>query len=266
MVQHRNAGFTLVELSIVLVIIGLIVAGVLVGQDLIKAAETRATVTQFEQFNSALNTFRTKYSYLPGDVRYTKAAAFGLTQGPDPAVGNGDGSFQGWDGTDVLASTAANAANGAGERSLFWHHLSQAGLVGGAVYDGSQAVSASNEVTFPVAKTGFNVGIGIYSVVNTHYYHVGINGTDGSRDYVHNYAMDASAAYNIDNKIDDGLPLDGIVMAQENINTNETGYATASTDAECVFDANGTSSANSGDEYNVGHEGAVCAIRIKVMN
>ena len=67
--QGKNKGFTLIELSIVLVIIGLIVGGVLVGQDLIKAAEIRATVSQVEGYNSAVNTFRLKYNGLPGDRR-----------------------------------------------------------------------------------------------------------------------------------------------------------------------------------------------------
>src|SRR5271163_852919 len=70
--------FTLIELSIVLVIIGLIVGGVLVGQDLIKAAEIRATVAQVEKYNAAVNTFRTKYNGIPGDIVNTQAAAFGL--------------------------------------------------------------------------------------------------------------------------------------------------------------------------------------------
>jgi prepilin-type N-terminal cleavage/methylation domain-containing protein len=48
-------GFTLIELSIVLVIIGLIIGGVLVGQDLIHAAQTRAAVSQLERYNSAVN-------------------------------------------------------------------------------------------------------------------------------------------------------------------------------------------------------------------
>jgi prepilin-type N-terminal cleavage/methylation domain-containing protein len=47
-----TAGFTLIELSIVLVIIGLIVGGVLVGQDLVKAAGVRATISQIEKFNT----------------------------------------------------------------------------------------------------------------------------------------------------------------------------------------------------------------------
>src|SRR5689334_20830022 len=63
-----ESGFTLIELSIVLVIIGLIVGGVLVGQDMIKAAQIRATVAQIEKYNTAVNTFRNKYNALPGDM------------------------------------------------------------------------------------------------------------------------------------------------------------------------------------------------------
>ena len=57
----REQGFTLIELAIVLVIIGLIVGGVLVGQDLIKAAEIRASVTQIEQYNTAAK-------YIPHEI------------------------------------------------------------------------------------------------------------------------------------------------------------------------------------------------------
>jgi prepilin-type N-terminal cleavage/methylation domain-containing protein len=53
--MHKSAtGFTLIEMSIVLVIIGLIVGGVLVGQDLIRAAYIRAQITQIEKFNTAV--------------------------------------------------------------------------------------------------------------------------------------------------------------------------------------------------------------------
>src|SRR5438477_2747635 len=78
--RPSQQGFTLIELSIVLVIIGLIVGGILVGQDLIKAAEIRATVGQVEKYNSAVNTFRSKYNGIPGDIPPTQAAAFGLFQ------------------------------------------------------------------------------------------------------------------------------------------------------------------------------------------
>src|ERR1700710_2201298 len=77
----ENQGFTLIELSIVLVIIGLIVGGVLVGQDLIKAAATRAQISQIEKYNQAVNTFKTKYNGIPGDLQASLAAQFGFTVG-----------------------------------------------------------------------------------------------------------------------------------------------------------------------------------------
>src|ERR1700735_3151873 len=71
-------GFTLIELSIVLVIIGLIVGGILTGQDLIKAAEQRATLAQVEKYNTAVNTFRNKFGGIPGDLASATAVNFGL--------------------------------------------------------------------------------------------------------------------------------------------------------------------------------------------
>jgi prepilin-type N-terminal cleavage/methylation domain-containing protein len=84
--MHTRSGFTLIELSIVLVIIGLIAGGVLVGRDLIEAARIRQQITEIEQFKTAVNTFRIKYNGLPGDLNYTDAAALGFTQA-SPAMG-----------------------------------------------------------------------------------------------------------------------------------------------------------------------------------
>src|ERR1035441_8304528 len=89
-----SSGFTLIEMAIVLVIIGLIVGGVLVGQDLIKAAEVRAQISQIEKYNTAVNTFRGKYDALPGDIPVTLVTRFGFTAAPVRAgiVGRGDGN------------------------------------------------------------------------------------------------------------------------------------------------------------------------------
>ena len=62
-------GFTLVELSIVLVILGLLVGGVLSGQSLIRAAELRAVSTEHSKFVTAMNSFRDKYFAAPGDMK-----------------------------------------------------------------------------------------------------------------------------------------------------------------------------------------------------
>ena len=83
------SAFTLIELSIALTFIGLIVGGVLVGQDLIKAAQIRAQVTQFEKWNQAVNTFRGKYNCLPGDC--PNATTFFPTLSGSYTNGDGNG-------------------------------------------------------------------------------------------------------------------------------------------------------------------------------
>lgn len=130
-------GFTLIELSIVLVIIGLIVGGVLVGQDLINSSRIRAQIKQFEDYKLALNNFKLKYNCLPGDC--ASATAFGFT-------GNGDG-----DGVLEMSSIAASVYNCSwiddnsyttpdcnfnGEFPLFFQHLSAAKMIAGS-FDGT---------------------------------------------------------------------------------------------------------------------------------
>ncbi|MFO0388554.1 MAG: type II secretion system protein [Alphaproteobacteria bacterium] len=68
--NSRQQGFTLIELSIVLVIIGLVTAGVLVGKDLINQAELRSIITDVEKYNTAVNTFKVKYCCLAGDCPF----------------------------------------------------------------------------------------------------------------------------------------------------------------------------------------------------
>lgn len=64
---HNNAAFTLVELAIVIVIIGLIFGGVIGGQSLIKTGERRTALTGFEKYITAIQAFKLEYSQLPGD-------------------------------------------------------------------------------------------------------------------------------------------------------------------------------------------------------
>lgn len=120
-------GFSLVELSIVLVILGLLAGGVLAGQSLIRAAELRSVVTDYESYKTAVHTFREKYFELPGDaLRATQfwgqSTACAGASATGVCNGNGDGKI-----------TAGNLAAGAlpNEAFMFWSHLASAGLIAG---------------------------------------------------------------------------------------------------------------------------------------
>ena len=95
---NKKSGFTLVELAIVIVVIGLLVGGVLQGQELIKQANIRSQIAQFEDINRATFTFRAKYNALPGDMNNATSFWGDLIDIDNPTIGttatcngNGDG-------------------------------------------------------------------------------------------------------------------------------------------------------------------------------
>lgn len=218
--MNMSSGFTLIELSIVLVIIGLIAGGILTGQDLIKSAEIRATISQIEKYNTASYTFRYKYNGLPGDILASTASSFGLAATTAGGVGLGDGNglIQDPNGTNTPV----------GEIVLFWRQLSDAGLVDGS-FGKDLTVStaqAPNSIVpgndFPAAKTGRGSYIIVGSDNGMNYFGILglINGATGGPAGTANYypirtpSLTGIEAYNIDKKIDDGMPLYGTVQAR----------------------------------------------------
>lgn len=116
--MHRPAtGFTLIELAIVLVIIGLLLGGVLKGQELIESARVRNIISQLDSIKAACYAFQDKYRALPGDYPGQLAHA-NLADIPNPQVGgNGDG---------VIRDSPQ-----AREGLLAWVHLAHANLISG---------------------------------------------------------------------------------------------------------------------------------------
>ena len=86
--QRPEKGFTLVELSVVIVLIGLIVAGVVGGQALVRQAKVRSVITDYQKISTAVSTFKLEYNTLPGDI--TNANSYW----PGAANGNGNGIFE----------------------------------------------------------------------------------------------------------------------------------------------------------------------------
>ncbi len=128
-VVHR--GFSLVELSIVLVILGLITGGILSGKSLIRAAELRSVVTEYQHHLTAVSMFQDQYEAIPGDFNDATrfwgknntscAAHTGTAASPGTCNGGGDGYVQ-----------QATVAGGISEAVGFWQHLANAGLIEGA--------------------------------------------------------------------------------------------------------------------------------------
>src|SRR5678815_5148310 len=118
---HKNSaetGFTLVEIAIVLVIIGLLLGGILKGQEMITQAKIKNVINDFNGITAAVNSYRDRYRMLPGDDNGPEAR-WRLASGNN---GGGNGVFGG----------KYNSTTTGDESRLFWLHLRQAGFVPGA--------------------------------------------------------------------------------------------------------------------------------------
>lgn len=207
----KPMGFTLVELSIVLII-----SGVLTGKSLIESAKIRAQITQLEGYKSAYYTFKLKYDAVPGDMIDASSYFNGV------ADGNGDGRIT--PNADVAHSSAGVGREG---RHLF-AHLGAAGLIQGEYTDTFSIGSG-----FPATKIDPNKGLiagGSICSTNPSYrqlstekatllrvasIHLEIAKPDQNNS---SYNDDAGVitvlqSYGIDNKIDDGNASSGLYQS-----------------------------------------------------
>jgi prepilin-type N-terminal cleavage/methylation domain-containing protein len=226
----QNQGFTLIELSIVLVIIGLIVGGVLVGQSLISSAAVRAQISQIEKYQTATNTFRGKYGYLPGDIPNPYAAQFGfLMRGSAPGQGDGNGLLQ----AAYSSPPVVNYSPFLNEEAMFWVDLSTAQLIDGSFSTATPTATISSTITgsaiaayMPQAKIGNGGYVYVWSggwkgfsiAFNNHdgYNYFGLAGVTAGDTFGLAYTvplLTVAQAYAIDSKMDDGLPQSGSVTA-----------------------------------------------------
>ncbi|MDB5478112.1 MAG: prepilin-type N-terminal cleavage/methylation domain protein [Alphaproteobacteria bacterium] len=214
---RNESGFTLVELAIVLMIIGLLIGGILRGQELMENARVTSTIQQTKAYDGATTTFRDAYAALPGDIVNPSTRLANCAAAPCNATGNGNGIVAPSAGT---ATTTLATYPITGENHTFWVHMATTHLISGV--DPSSPVGTNSWGTqFPAGKIagGFQVVSlavpagannpalsGLYLVLAANPNAGSFNGTAGQN------AISALRAAQIDRKLDDGLPQTGDVI------------------------------------------------------
>lgn len=249
-------GFTLVELSIVLVIIGLLIGGVLAAQSMIETAKVDALVKQVQQFDIATSNFRTQYGQLPGD-----SSAIGCTN-----VAGQSRCDNGVIENNNYASTGHIADYFTGEVTNFWPQLQLSGFMpkgGGAltatitdVFKTSGASPNSPELPYKVGAIAFGWQYGkgnFYALCDFTTNSYQITGTSNSIMLAceGQENIPVTAALALDQKIDDGL--------------SDAHWDNVSSENVVDYGSN-TCSNGSNSTYDVSNRNAKCSLIIRMLS
>jgi prepilin-type N-terminal cleavage/methylation domain-containing protein len=189
--KANQRGFTLVEIAIVLVIIGLMLGGILKGQELINSARVRSLADQNAGVQAAYYGFIDRYRRIPGDMRATDAAddiSSTITAG-----GDGDGVL---DADDYEEASAA------------WNHLSVAGFINGNYVGGAEAAD-----TYQVADKAPTNPFSNYIMLTRSLNYLGAGLAATRLVLFTGHQIPANVLRELDTKVDDGRPDTGTLRA-----------------------------------------------------
>ena len=211
MYNNKPNAFTLVELSLVLLIISLIIGGTMAGKSLITNAKIRSLISESGEYPRAVDNFRNIIvingnGCFPGDCA-SATAVFGTTDVNGSTVNNGDGNgFIGDNTTNNLEDLGA------------WQHLALAGIING-VFTGNLVAAPTSKVSVSVNAPGSNYDPNLvylfYSdtISSNYVLHNAIAAcTLGSNTACHE-SVYVNDIYAVDVKVDDGLPFTGRILA-----------------------------------------------------
>jgi len=273
---HKKQGFTLIEIAIVLTIIGLIIGGIFTGKSILRQAQVQSVITDLDRYKKAIQLFKEKYLYLPGDL--PTATSFWGTDTSCPITpanvipktatcnGNGDGRI-GVSTSNSIGTLYNNVGTTDGLESLrVWQHLANAGFIDGS-YTGAFSSRAGMEdpgMNTPLSKVSGGTFLFFYilppsnmvDAFPANYNHVFMYGESPGTDLGGTAwlntplypVLTAAEAAGIDQKLDDGKPGTGNVLSPT------SDEVTLLTPLPC---ATGNTTAAT---YNVGVSGNVCVL------
>ena len=184
MSRRHQTGFTLVELAIVLVIIGLILGGVFKGQSLIDSARVRSLSTEVSGIRAAWYSFQERYRSIPGDFSNAQTQIDSASM-----QGNGNGRI-----------------DGAGERAAVWQQMALAGLITGDFNGAQNAAGTASDVACAPGTCPKNPFNGFYKIS----YSAQAADVEGlAHEIFTGEQIPVSILSQLDSKLDDGKPASG---------------------------------------------------------
>lgn len=225
-----DSGMTLIELAIVLIVIGLLAGGIMIGKDLLVSHRLQTAIHEVEKFKIAINSFKSKYDYLPGDLpnatHYWGAdsncptTATNTVPKKETCNGNGNGTIGNFTEADPADQSATYY-----EWYRAWQHLANAGLIPGQYSGVTGSVNYEDEVegiNVPMLDhngagvtlmyfVSFAGDIGYYPATYRHRLMVGWE--DLGTGAMTKFAFTPREAYFIDSKLDDGMPGGGTILS-----------------------------------------------------
>ena len=221
----KSSGFTLVEISLVLVIIGLIIGSILLGRSLIRSSELRSVTSEIQSFETAINTFRLKYECMPGDCTYA-TSFFGTDSAGSCPIGGGTTGTCNGNGNKYWGATST-------ENYHAWKQLALGNLIPGS-YTGvsgtgscGNGCASINGVNVPASKMdggGYTAWLEASSWT-TYYFNardsnVFLFGAVNPTSYNSSAILTGAEASDIDIKLDDGSVVSGKVTVWKNKGTS----------------------------------------------
>jgi prepilin-type N-terminal cleavage/methylation domain-containing protein len=207
-------GFTLIEIAIVLVIIGLLLGGVLKGQELIQSARVRNLISQQDGVKAAYFGFLDRFRALPGDYSNATTTIAGVAPGS-----NGDNNGQ----IQAIASVPPAAID---EHIAAWDHLSHAGFINGSYVYAVVPETTASAPSNPYAR--------FLRIIYDNTYGPAAPAPANRHNLKTGNQIPSDLLAEIDRKIDDGNPIGGTFQFSA-YNGGGAAPGTAPAPATCVL-------------------------------